>query len=57
MTKEIKTKKMTVTITKAQQEQARKISKEILGKSNISGLFAYWIDQYGKVELASKKTQ
>ena len=56
MTKEIKTKKMTVTVTKAQQEKAREISKEILGKpeSNISGLIAYWIDNH-KTKPAIKK--
>ena len=43
-----KTKKVTVTLTERQQEKAKDISKKILGKENISGLFAYWINKTEK---------
>jgi len=39
----MKTKKVTISLTAEQQQQAKTISKEILGNENISGLFAFWI--------------
>ncbi len=39
------TKKVTLTITQDQQNKAKELSKQILGKENISGLFAYWINK------------
>jgi hypothetical protein len=48
MTKEAKTKKVTITLTKSVQERAREISVEVLGKTNISGLFSYWVVNYKK---------
>ena len=44
----MKTKKVTISLEAEQQQQAKEISKEILGKENISGLFAYWINQHLK---------
>ena len=44
----MKTKKVTISLTEEQQKQAKEISKELLGKENISGLFAYWINQHLK---------
>jgi hypothetical protein len=41
----MKTKKVTITITQEQQEKAREVSKKKLGKSNISGLFAYYLNK------------
>ena len=45
-TKFMKTKKVTISLTAEQQQQAKEISKEVLGNENISGLFAYWINQH-----------
>lgn len=45
---EMKTKKVTISLTEEQQQQAKEISKELLGKENISGLFAFWINQHLK---------
>ena len=44
----MKTKKVTISLTAEQQQQAREISKEVLGNENISGLFAYWINKHLK---------
>lgn len=44
----MKTKKVTISLTAEQQHQAKEISKEVLGNENISGLFAYWINQHLK---------
>lgn len=44
----MKTKKVTISLTAEQQQQAKEISKELLGNQNISGLFAYWINQHLK---------
>lgn len=41
------TKKVTVTMTATEQEKAKEIAEEVLGNDNISGLFRYWIKQYG----------
>jgi hypothetical protein len=46
--KEFKTKKVTVTMTENEQDLARLIAIQILGKENISGLFSYWIRQYSR---------
>jgi hypothetical protein len=54
MTKEVKTKKVTVTMTASQQEQAREISKDLIGKENVSGLFVYWINKYNKEKEGAK---
>jgi hypothetical protein len=42
---EERTKKVTISLTATQQKMAKKISKAIIGKENISGLFAFWINQ------------
>lgn len=39
------TKKVTITLTPEQQEKARKSSKKIFGKNNISGYIGYLIEQ------------
>lgn len=44
----MKTKKVTISLTAEQQQQAKEISKEVLGNENISGLFGYWINQHLK---------
>lgn len=44
----MKTKKVTISLTAEQQQQAKEISKELLGNQNISGLFAYWINTHLK---------
>ena len=49
----MKTKKVTISLTAEQQQQAKEISKEVLGNENISGLFAYWINQHIKRLKAS----
>lgn len=42
----MKTKKVTISITAEQQKQAKEISNKILGRENISGLFAFWINEF-----------
>jgi hypothetical protein len=44
----MKTKKVTISLTEEQQQQAREISKKLLGNHNISGLFAFWINRHLK---------
>jgi len=44
----MKTKKVTITLTSEQQESARKLSIELLGKKNISGLIGYLINKANK---------
>ena len=44
----MKTKKVTISLTAEQQQQDKTISKDILGNENISGLVAFWINQYLK---------
>ncbi len=39
------TKKVTITLTEEQQEKARKASKKLFGKENISGYIGYLIEQ------------
>tara|TARA_R110000851_G_scaffold107085_1_gene227126 strand:+ start:387 stop:524 length:138 start_codon:yes stop_codon:yes gene_type:complete len=40
-----KTKKVTISLTPEQQEQARKQSKNLFGKENISGYLGYLIEK------------
>ena len=40
------TKKVTITLTSEQQKRARKASKKLLGKENISGYIGYLIEKY-----------
>ena len=35
-----------ITLSPEQKEKAKEISKKILGRQNISGLFQYWIANY-----------
>jgi hypothetical protein len=49
----MKTKKVTISLTAEQQQQAKDISKEVLGNENISGLFAYWINHHLKKRTAA----
>jgi hypothetical protein len=44
----MKTKKATITITEAEIDQAKKISKELFGHVNMSGLFRFWINKHIK---------
>ena len=44
----MKTKKVTISLTAEQQQQAKEISKQLLGNQTISGFFAYWINQHLK---------
>jgi len=44
----MKTKKVTITLTEEQQEKAKQISKEMFGRENISGLFAYWVSYHNR---------
>ena len=39
------TKKVTITLTEEQQEKARKASKKLFGKENVSGYIGYLIEQ------------
>ncbi len=39
-----KTKKVTISITQKQQDDARTLSKKIFGKENISGYIGYLIE-------------
>jgi len=39
------TKKVTITLTEEQQEKARKASKNLFGKENVSGYVGYLIEQ------------
>ena len=41
-----KTKKVTISLTPEQQEQARKHSKVLFGKENISGYIGYLIEKH-----------
>jgi len=41
-----KVKNVTITITEEQQEKAKEIALEVIGKKSISGLFAYLITKY-----------
>lgn len=47
----MRTKKVTITFTPQQQEEARKLSTKLFGKSNISGLFAYLIEKEKQNEI------
>jgi len=40
-----KTKKVTITLTEEQKEQARKQSKVLFGKENVSGYVGYLIEK------------
>jgi hypothetical protein len=46
-----KVKKMTITILPEHQQKAKEISKELLGKENISGLFTLWISEHIKKKM------
>ncbi len=48
------TEKTTITLTKEHKEKAKKISKKIFGKSNLSGLIAYWIINYDFIDCENK---
>ncbi|GEM_PF-4427606 len=37
---------ITITLDPENQEKAKELSKKILGRKNISGLFAYWINKF-----------
>jgi len=39
------TKKITITLTEAQQEKAKKASKLLFGRENLSGYLAYLIEK------------
>ena len=43
-----KTKKVTISLTPEQQDKARSLSKDLLGKENISGLIGFLIERLGK---------
>lgn len=43
-----KTKKVTISLTPEQQQQAREQSKELFGKENISGYIGYLIEKARK---------
>ena len=42
------TKKVTISLTPEQQEEARFLSKELFGKENISGLIGFLIERWEK---------
>ena len=42
--------KTLVTLTREEKEKARKISIELFGASNYSGLYAYFINRFNKVD-------
>jgi len=46
-----KTKKVTISLTAEQQEEARRQSKELLGKENISGYIGYLILKARKITI------
>ena len=47
------TKKVTISLTPEQQEKARSLSKDLLGKENISGLVGFLIERWGKEQKTS----
>jgi len=51
----MKTKLVTISLTKEQQEKARLIAKEVIGQNNISGLFAYWINKFELKDNGNKE--
>ena len=40
------TKAVTVSMTPTEEEKLERISKEVLGSENKSGMIRYWINQY-----------
>ena len=40
------TKTITLTIDEAIHEKAKEVSKKVLGKQNVSGIFTYLINNY-----------
>lgn len=55
------TKKVTISLTPEQQEKARSLSKDLLGKENISGFVGFLIERWEKelktsTELQSKRS-
>jgi hypothetical protein len=42
------TKKVTISLTYEQQDDARKFSNKLFGKNNISGFIGYLIERYKK---------
>ena len=51
------TKKVTISLTPEQQEKARSLSKDLLGKENISGLIGFLIERLEKEQKTSTKLQ
>jgi len=53
-----KTKKVTITLTPEQEQKAQELSKELFGKENVSGLYAFYIEREYKLadSLNFKKT-
>lgn len=51
------TKKVTISLTPEQQEKARSLSKDLLGKENISGLIGFLIERWEKEQKTSTKLQ
>ena len=49
------TKKVTISLTPEQQEKARSLSKDLLGKENISGLIGFLIERWEKEQKTSTK--
>jgi hypothetical protein len=37
---------ITITLTEDQKAKAKEISKSVLGRENVSGLFAFWINTF-----------
>ena len=47
-------KNVCIVLTTEQVEEAKAISKELIGRENISALFAYWIIEYRRNKKGEK---
>lgn len=50
-----KTIRISMTISEFQHKQAKEISKDIFGRTNVSQLFCFLLEKYRKEELAKGK--
>jgi len=46
-----------VSLTPTEQEAAKKVSIDLLGRENVSGLFRFWLNQYLKANEAKENTK
>lgn len=52
---ENKTIRISMTISEFQHKQAKEISRDVFGRTNVSQLFCFLLEKYRKEELAKGK--